>query len=140
MGNHTEIAIYLKDDILKELEHYVEYQKLKTLNYDGNYDHKSIEEFIVGCVCFYLRQLKHQVDLSGINDLGRPYRLQNNLKEYMDKHGIIPAELSKQTGIGASNISLILKNKNQPSLDYFLRIWMALKCPELSKILYRVEE
>jgi len=140
MGNHTEITIYLKDDILKELEHYVEYQKLKTLNYDGNYDHKSIEEFIVGCVCFYLRQLKHQVDLSGINDLGRPYRLQNNLKEYMDKRGIIPAELAKQTGIGASNISLILKNKNQPSLDYFLRIWMALGCPELSKILYRVEE
>jgi len=127
--------------VLRDVEHYIEYQKLKTLNFDGHYNHTSIEQFIVGCVCHYMRALKYQIDLSGIQDLGKPYRLKNRFKEYMDKHGIIPADLVKQTGIGASNISLILKNKNQPSLDYFLRIWMALKCPPLDKILYReVEE
>ncbi|WP_053434706.1 helix-turn-helix domain-containing protein [Sporosarcina globispora] len=140
MEKHNEVVIYLKDSVITDITNYIEYQKLKKLNFDGNYNHTNMEEFIVGCVCHYLRQLKYQIDLSGINDLGKPYRLKNRFKEYMDKHGIIPADLAKQTGIGASNISLILKNKNQPSLDYFLRIWMALKCPPLDKILYREEE
>lgn len=141
MGNHSEVIIYLKDDIIKELESYIQYQKLKTLNFDGKHNHQTIEDFIVGCVCHYLRALKYQIDLSGLNDLGKPYRLKNNIKELMDKRGIIPADLSKETGISPSNISLILNNKNQPSLDYFFRIWIALKCPPLDKILYReVEE
>lgn len=140
MGSHNELIIYLKDDILSELEKYIEYQRLKTLNFDGEYKHISMEEFIVGCVCHYLRMLKYQIDLSGVSDLGKPYSLKNRFKEYMDKHGISQADLARMTEIGESNISLILRNKNQPSLDYFLRIWMALKCPSLDKILYRVEK
>lgn len=140
MGNHKEVIIHLKDDIILELERITQYRKLRTLNFSEKDDYHTMEDFIVGCICHYLRTLKNQIDLSGLDDLGKPYRLKNKFKEYMDKKGIIPADLAKETGIGASNISLILKNKNQPSLDYFLRIWMALQCPPLDRILYREEE
>ncbi len=48
----------------------------------------------------------------------------------------IPSD-SEITKIEPSNISLIFRNKNQPSLDYFLRIWIALGCPPISDCLYR---
>ncbi|MCA1025696.1 helix-turn-helix domain-containing protein [Cytobacillus kochii] len=141
MEKHIEIPIYLREGILKDIDNYIIYQKSKTLNFqDSQSTYASVEQFVVGCVCHYLKQLKYQEDLSGYTDLGKPYKLKNKFRDYMDKKGVIPADLAKKTGIGASNISLILKNKNQPSLDYFLRIWIALECPQLDKVLYREVE
>lgn len=140
MDNFREIVIHLKEDAVKDIELIVLFQNVKNILFHNEPNSKSVEEFVTGCIYHYIKRIKYQLDLSGINDLGKPYRLQNKFKEYMDKKGISQAMLSEKTGIGASNISLIIKNKNQPSLDYFFRIWIALECPSLEKILYRVEE
>jgi|GEM_PF-1406447 len=140
MSNYKEIVIHLKEDIIKDIELLVIYQNAKTLLFHESKNTHTVEDFVVGCIHHYIERVKDQIDLSGINDLGKPYRLQNKFKEFMDKKGVSQAMLSERTGIGASNLSLIMKNKNQPSLDYFFRIWIALECPPLDKILYRVEE
>ena len=140
MKGYIEVKTYFAEDVMEEIETIVQYKRLKDLLYSNENNYHTTEEFIVGCVIHYIKTIKHQIDLSGIDDLGKPYRLQNKFKEYMDKHGIAQSELAKMTGIGESNISLILRNKNQSSLDYFFRIWIALKCPPLNKILYRLEE
>lgn len=140
MQNFQEVKLFLSDDVLKEIETIVQYKKVKDILYLEQNTPRSVEEFITGSTIHYIKSIKHQIDLSGIEVLGKPYRLQNTIKEYMDKKGISQQMLAEKTGIGASNISLIVKNKNQPSLDYFLRIWIALECPPLTKILYRVEE
>lgn len=140
MQNFQEVKLYLSDDVLKEIETIVQYKKVKDILFIDQNTPRSVEEFITGSTIGRIKLIKHQIDLSGINDLGKPYRLQNTIKEYMDKKGISQQMLADKTGISPSNISLIVKNKNQPSLDYFLRIWIALECPPLNKILYRVEE
>ncbi|MEI2465015.1 helix-turn-helix domain-containing protein [Niallia taxi] len=140
MTIYRELVIHLKEETMKDIELLVIYQNAKTLLFHDSKQTNTIEDFVTGCIHHYIDRVKHQIDLSGINDLGKPYRLQNHLKEYIDKKGISQAMLAERTGIGASNLSLIMKNKNQPSLDYFFRIWIALECPPLDKILYRVEE
>ncbi|PLR99627.1 helix-turn-helix domain-containing protein [Bacillus sp. T33-2] len=140
MQEFSEVKLYLSKDVLKEIDTIVNYKKLKDILYLDDHTPRSIEEFITGCVCHYIKAIKHLYDLSGLDDLGRPYRLQNRIKEYMDKNGVSQAMLAERTGILASNLSPIMKNKNQPSLDYFFRVWIALECPPLNKILYRLEE
>lgn len=97
------------------------------------------EDFITGCVNLYLNQLKTPHHLSGLSDLGRPYRLKNHFKQILKKKGMIQKDLADKTGIDPSNISIILSNRSQPSLDYFLRIWIALNCPPLNECLSREE-
>lgn len=70
-------------------------------------------------------------------DLGKPYQLKNNFKKIMKEKKIKQVYLVEQTKIAKSNLSLILNNKTQPSLDYFLRIWCALGFPPLDKVLFR---
>jgi transcriptional regulator with XRE-family HTH domain len=55
----------------------------------------------------------------------------------MESKGLRGKDLSELTNIHAGNISIILSNRSQPSLDYFLRIWIALGCPPLNQCLYR---
>jgi DNA-binding Xre family transcriptional regulator len=107
-------------------------------NKEENYT--SVEKFIVGCVYYYLRQIKNIEYFSGINDLGRPFRLENKIGELLELKRMSQKDLSDLTGIAAPNINNFVKNKNQPSLDYFLRIWIALECPPLDWMFFRITE
>lgn len=140
MEKHIEVVLYFKESVLKEIEDYIDYQKMKVINYDGEYQHRSLEEFIVGCVCHYLRVLKKQNHLTQYHSLSKPTKIQNRIKEYLEEINMTQTQLSEKTQISPSNISLICKNRNQPSLDYFFRIWAALGYPTLDKLFYRVEE
>lgn len=141
MSDYKKVNIYLKEEIIEDIENILKYKEVRDLLDKKDTKPVTNEEFIVGCVCYYLRKIKAIEDLSGINELGRPYQLKNRIKELLEQKNISQQELAKKTGIGASNISLIVKNKNQPSLDYWLRIWIALDCPPIDWMLYReVEE
>lgn len=139
MSNFRKFNIYLKEEVVTDIEQIIQYKKFRDLLFKKEQSSNSIEDFIVGCVCHYLRQIKSIEDLSGIKELGRPYQLQNRIKELLDQKHMSQQELSEKTGISPSNISLIVKNKNQPSTDYFFRIWIALECPPIDWLFYRVE-
>jgi hypothetical protein len=57
----------------------------------------------------------------------------------MIKRKLKQKDISEITQIEQANISYIFSNKNQPSLDYFLRLWVFFGCPPLNEVLYREE-
>lgn len=140
MNEYKKIEVYLSKDVIDEIEKITNFKKAKDLLFKGDTQNISIEKFIIGCVHYYLKKIHHLEDLSGIKNLGKPFKLNNRIKEYIQNKGISQQELANMTKISPSNISLILSNKNQPSLDYFFRIWIALECPEIDWLFYRVEE
>lgn len=140
MGNYKKLTIFLHDDDYKEIEKILHYRNSKIMALSIDKKSRSTEEFIKGCINYYLKQVKNQEELAGIDDLGKPYRLKNRFKEIMESKGLRGKDLSELTNIHAGNISIVLSNRSQPSLDYFLRIWIALGCPPLDQCLYRIQD
>lgn len=140
MSNYKKVTIFLNENLYREVNDIIEYRN-KRVQFDKE-DKKvsSIEEFVTGSVIQMLKWLKHEESFAGMDDLGKPYRLENSFKEIMTKKGMRGKDLSEITNIHHGNISLILNNKNQPSLDYFLRIWIALGCPPLNECLHRIKD
>ena len=139
---YVELTIKFKKSTFKEINEYVQYQNLRNdkAKREGKPIDLNTDDFITGCVNAYLNKLKNGEELAGLDDLGKPYRLKNKFKEYIQHLGWKQKDLADKTKIDAGNISIILSNRSQPSLDYFLRIWIAVGCPPMNKVLYRVNE
>jgi DNA-binding Xre family transcriptional regulator len=138
--DYERIYIHLKKDVIKDIEKIIEYKDKRDFVFNKEENYTSVEKFIVGCVYYYLRQIKNIEYFSGINDLGRPFRLENKIGELLELKRMSQKDLSEMTGIAAPNINNFVKNKHQPSLDYFLRIWIALECPPLDWMFFRITE
>lgn len=137
--NYKKITFFLNDEIYDEMMKLLNYRNSRSIALEKD-KVRSIEEFVTGSVIHYMKRLKGQETLAGMDDLGSPYRLKNKFKEVMKKKGIRVKDLAEMTNIHAGNISIVTTNRSQPSLDYFLRIWIALGCPPLNECLYRVKE
>jgi DNA-binding Xre family transcriptional regulator len=135
---YERINIHLKKEIVNDIQKILDYKHARDFLFKKEANYTNIENFIVGCVCYYLRQINGIKDLSGITDLGKPFQLENKLGELLDQKRMSQKELSDLTGIAPSNINNFVKNKNQPSVDYFLRIWIALECPPLEWMFERI--
>ncbi|MBT2724853.1 MULTISPECIES: helix-turn-helix transcriptional regulator [unclassified Bacillus (in: firmicutes)] len=140
MANYKKITVFLNEEFYKEILDIIEYRN-KRVQFDKE-DKKvsSVEEFVTGSVIQVLKWLKGEDSFAGIDDLGKPYRLENSFKKIMLDKGMRAKDLAEITNIHAGNISIILNNRSQPSLDYFLRIWIALGCPPLNECLHRIKD
>lgn len=137
MKNYKQFSIYLSEDVIKEIKTMVDLRNTRIILDNEERKVRSVEEFIKGSVIQTIKWLKSEELSAGMDDLGKPYRLRNRFKEIAEKKHLKGKDLSELTNIRPSNISYILANRNQPSLDYFLRIWIALGCPPLNECLYR---
>jgi DNA-binding Xre family transcriptional regulator len=139
MKEMEKVEIHLYKETIEKIKKYTEYENLKNqVKPESNRSTvHSVEDFITGCINLYLKELESIENLAGMDDLGKPFRLRNRFKEIITKRGIKQKELAKMTDIDAGNISIILSNRSQPSLDYFLRIWLVLGCPPIQNVLYR---
>jgi DNA-binding Xre family transcriptional regulator len=137
---YERINIHLKKEIVKDIQNILEYKHARDFLFEKETNHTSIENFIVGCVCYYLKQIKETRELSGIDELGKPFQLENKIGELLEQKRMSQLRLSELTGIAPSNINNFVKNKHQPSLDYFLRIWIALECPPLDWMFYKIPQ
>ena len=63
-------------------------------------------------------------------------KIKNRLREIAIEQELDQASVAKLTGIEPANISRIFNNRNQPSIDYFFRIWIALERPPIEDIFY----
>jgi DNA-binding Xre family transcriptional regulator len=140
MGDYKKISIFLNDDLYHEIEKLLKYRDAKYEFSGVDKKSRSIEEFVTGSVVEVLKKVKRQETIAGLDDLGKPHRLKNRFKEIMEKKGIRNKDLAEMTNIHAGNISIITSNRSQASLDYFLRIWIALGQPPLNECLYRTDE
>lgn len=63
-------------------------------------------------------------------------KIKNRLREITMEQGLDQSAISKLTGIEPANISRVFNNRNQPSIDYFFRLWIALERPPIDDIFY----
>ncbi|MCM3110011.1 helix-turn-helix domain-containing protein [Lederbergia lenta] len=132
------ITVYFDEKTLLKIRNIVALENTKNLLWKPErFAENQLQDFITGCVYLYIEQIESQDMLAGLDDLGKPFRLQNRLKEYIQSKNISQSQLADITNISNPNISQIVNNINQPSLDYFLRIWIALGCPSIKEIFYR---
>jgi hypothetical protein len=138
MDEKIKINIHLRKDTVDKINKIVNYKNLKTeLIHLNETQIHTMEDFITGCVNYYMKQLTNREEYAGMDDLGKPYRLKNNFKNLLKSKGWKQKDLADITNIDPANISIILSNRSQPSLDYFLRLWVAFGCPPLNKVLER---
>ncbi|WCK52813.1 helix-turn-helix transcriptional regulator [Aneurinibacillus sp. Ricciae_BoGa-3] len=103
----------------------------------------TVEENIAGAVAYYLMMYFPHVsgettkDVMKLFPLGTDAPLKNRIKEELEKRKVSQNAVARELNISKSTLSAILNNRNQPSLDVFLRIWTMLGCPSLDSILYR---
>jgi DNA-binding Xre family transcriptional regulator len=140
MTNKKKIEVKLREDVIQEIDALIEYGKIN-LKYTDEIDPPvNSDEFINAAIFYYLQRIEKLkiLTISGkLHQLNKPYKLRNKFKEIAKQKGIRPIDISELTGIDKANISTILNNKNQPSLDYFVRIWVVLGCPPIEEVLYR---
>ena len=137
---YVPINLQIKENLIKKAEEVVAYKNYQNKiyhNLDADY---TVEHLIVGALANEIERINKFNDLishTGLSDLGKPYKLKNTFKNLLKQRDIKQIDLATDTGIDKGNLSLILNNKTQPSLDYFLRIWITLGCPPMEDILYR---
>ncbi|MGM7720517.1 helix-turn-helix transcriptional regulator [Metabacillus sp. Hm71] len=139
MENKVGINIVLKQETLKEIDELLGYYKtlMKYEEFDlpSNY-----EDFIKSAINHYINRLMtiHSFVISEETyKLNSNSKLKNTIKEYMIGQQMKQKDIAALTGIEPGALSNILSNRNQPSMDYFLRIWIALGCPPIEELFYR---
>jgi hypothetical protein len=140
MGDYKKISIFLNDDLYQEIEKLLRYRNAKYEFLGEDKKSRSIEEFVTGSVIEALKKVKRQENLGEmIIDLNKSFKLKNRFKELMIKRKWKQKYLSDLTGVDPGNISKILSNENQPSLENFMRLWVAFGCLPFNEVLYREE-
>jgi hypothetical protein len=131
-----KIEIQIKEESMQKLSEVAQYETLQR-KLRGIDEVISEEDIVKAAVYDYLKKIYSFNQVKNKNELGSPYQLRNKFKQIMDEEGLKPKDLEKLTGIPAPNLSRILNNKSQPSLDYFVRICVALKKDDMFSVLYR---
>ncbi|MBX6362157.1 MAG: helix-turn-helix transcriptional regulator [Acidobacterium ailaaui] len=138
MEEYVKLQIEIKKDTFNEILNLIGFENFDNKTNDkGLPSNHDITDFISGCVNTYIKQINALAEMVQFHELGKPYQLKNRFKEIFQNKGLKQVQISKMTGIDRSNISMILANKNQPSLDYFIRLWVAADCPPIHEVLYR---
>lgn len=78
----------------------------------------------------------YKIDRHALN-LDKDSKVKNRIKERLRMIGMKQKELAELTGMDEATISTILSNRNQPSMECFLRMWTVLGCPPIEDIFYR---
>jgi hypothetical protein len=140
MEDFIIVPVKLRLETYNKILKITDYENLKNeIRNNGRPTDNEIQDFISGCVKTYLDYIENFQKIAGYDDLGKPFRLRNRFKELMIKRKLKQKDISEITQIEQANISYIFSNKNQPSLDYFLRLWVFFGCPPLNEVLYREE-
>lgn len=134
-----KITIELEGETYRFIQDIKMYENLRhKLKKEGQFVNE--EDIIKSAIYIFINNIQNfykqniiQVD----DELGKPYKLKNRIKEMRKEQGLSQTDLSMLSGIDKSNLSLIENNHNQPAMDYFLRLWIALNCPPIEDIFYR---
>lgn len=133
-------TITLNRQASQEIEQMVNYLNTETM-YENNEDTLITAEDIIKAGLYkYLtiyNSSKNVKSIAGyLANPDRNFSLKNKFNEVRKQQKMSQAEIQRETGISKSNLSEILKNNHQPSLDNFFKIWFVLGCPPLEEVLY----
>ena len=140
MENKISISVKIQPELYKRICETIGYSKVSKMIKDKELP-TTEEELINAALYYYFKRTDtilsfHNIERRALN-LDEDSKVKNRFKETIKKIGMKQKELSELTGIDEATVSLILSNRNQPSMEYFLRIWTVLGCPPIEDVFYR---
>jgi len=139
MANMVKVEIHLRQETIKRIDEIIAYSKFRK-RYTKQDLPESYEDVLKASLYEYFRKidvLYNNVISDKKYKLKNNGNLQNRLKEIIKDEGMKQKDICDMTGIDPGSLSNILSNRNQPSMDYFLRIWVVLGCPPIEDVFYR---
>lgn len=140
MPNKFTIEANVKQETIKRIDEIIKYGEFRK-KYAPDFDFPSTAEDVMKAA---LHEYFHKIDVLYSNVIGdKLYKLKGNgtlrnkLRSVIKDAGYKQKDIADLTGIDQGALSNILSNRNQPSMDYFLRIWVVLGCPPIEHIFYR---
>ena len=100
------------------------------------------EEVINSALYYYFEKMEtvlglHTVEKSKYTHNGK---VKNRFKQILKQVDMKQRELATLTGIDDATVSQVLSNRNQPTVDNFLKMWAVLGNPPIEEIFYRERE
>lgn len=135
-----EVTVSLNEKIYQQIQDIVGYCKVSGLVISKELPINE-EEVINSALHYYLRRLENmasylKVETRALN-LKSGTKIKNNLKHIATMKKLKQREIADLTGIDQATLSTIFNNHNQPSIEYFLRLWTVLGCPDIEDCFYR---
>lgn len=140
MEKDISVSVNINPKFYKKICEIIGYSKVTKMTKDA--DLPTTENEVINAALFhYFKRIDtinsfHNIDRRALN-LEEGTKVQNRFKEVLKMIGMKQKELAELTGIDDATISTILSNRNQPSMEYFLRIWTVLGCPPIEDVFYR---
>jgi DNA-binding XRE family transcriptional regulator len=134
-----EITLHVPKEIFDKVLQIVSYLNTYDQLHKTNEEHLSVENFIIGSINDVIENIENFYPSALNQNISfEDTKLENNLKGYLQRNKIKQIDLAEWTQLDPTTISLIVKNRNQPTLDHFLRIWAVLGFPPIDELVYRV--
>ena len=141
MENYLSVTVNVNKELYEKVRDVIGYSKsMKMIN---NKDLPITDEEVINSALFYYFQKMetvlglHTIEKSKYTCEGK---VKNRFKEMVKEAGIKQRELANLTGIDDASISQILSNRNQPTIDNFLKMWIVLGSPPIEEVFYRERE
>lgn len=134
-----EIKIEINEETYSIVKNLVNYENLKNNIMQNERLPINESDIVKAALNYYLHDVRNfykQKIGSQKGNLLVSRNLKNRIQEIIDKLNLKQKDLVELTGIDKANISIILNNHSQPSMDYFIRIWLALDCPNIEDMFY----
>lgn len=140
MREKINLSIQINADLYTKIRDAIGYCKTRSHYKKGDFP-RTDEEIVNAALYYYFEKLDTLINFYKVDNralaLGNEQKIKNRFKEILKKTGMKQKELAELTGIDEATISTMLSNKNQPSVEYFLRIWSVLGCPPIEELFYR---
>lgn len=126
-----EIKINIPESIIEELNKHVTYHNVRSRFDEEEYE-ATIEDVILGALSLYLYWTGAEpLPLIKSNEL----IIESKYIELIKRQNRRQKEISELSGIPKSTLSTVLNGESVPSLETFIRIWIALGKPPIEHLL-----
>ena len=142
MENKVFYSIAVGEETAKKIQDCAEFLNRRNAFNLNNKELVTEEDIIKGAIHKYFQFMEkyYVFDKEEQIKLSNKAKIKNRFREIAMQQGVDQATICKLTGITPANISRVFNNGNQPSIDYFFRIWIALDRPPIEDIFYADEK
>ena len=136
-------TISVNEDTAKQIRYYSDFMNRRNSFLENKKAMVTDEDIIKAALFQFFEILDKYYEFENPDNiqLSPKSKIKNKFREIAMREGIDQSTISKVTGIERANISRVFNNRNQPSMDYFFRIWLALERPPIEELFYEeIEE
>lgn len=138
MEDFVYLTVRVNKELYTRVRDTIGYSKTSSM-YNGKELPITDDEIMSSALHYYFEKMD---TVLGFHDIERKVydgegKIKNRFKEILKRIDMKQKELATLAQIDDATISLILSNKNQPTIDSFFKIWVVLGMPPLEEVFYR---